>query len=62
MSKKHNRWYVKFPGAVYANGPVEFDKPVSAREMRAWVRDWLSGPIAKQTVTRLPRGTQVWAA
>ena len=55
-------WYVHFPGEVYANGPVRFDEDISEQGFRAWVREWLSGPIANQTVRRLPPGTQVWQA
>jgi len=57
---KPGAWYVKFPGQAYANGPVRFDKPTSEGEFRAWVRSWLSGPIAGQEVKRLPVGTEVW--
>ena len=57
---KAKAWFVWFPGQVYANGPVRFREPITEEEFRAWVRDWLSEPIAGQRVKRLPRGTQVW--
>ena len=57
---KARAWFVKFPSAVYANGPVRFDSAITAQEFRAWVREWLSGPIAGQQVKRLSVGTQVW--
>ena len=44
------RWWVHFPGAVYANGPFEAGTKAAARE---WVLDWLG-------VKRLPRGTGIW--
>lgn len=50
---KSKAWYVHFRGAVYANGPVRFDQPVSERAFRAWVRKWIK-------VDRLPYRTEVW--
>jgi len=46
-------WYAKFPSDAYAIGPFRFEKPVTEREARAYVRRW-------DKLTRLPRGTQVW--
>lgn len=52
MSSK--AWYYTLPGAVYAFGPVRFDKPISERDFRAYLREY-------HKVKRLPRGTEVWS-
>lgn len=49
------RWYIRFPGAFHALGPVEFDKPVGERKVREWTREWAE-------LERLPAGFECWPA
>jgi hypothetical protein len=46
-------WYFHEPGAVYALGPFRFEQPITEREARAYIRDWLK-------VRRLPKGCALW--
>lgn len=50
---KSSAWYAKFPMDAYALGPFRFDKPVSEKEARAYIRQC-------EGVTRLV-GVSVWA-
>ncbi len=52
MSGKSCRWWVHYPGEVYANN-MDFYHPVSEETAKQEARDWLG-------VTRLPKGTEVW--
>mgnify|MGYP007001783359 CR=1 FL=1 len=49
----HSAWCFHTRGAAYPVGPVRFDRPVSEKHMRAWLRDWLG-------VDRLPWRTEIW--
>lgn len=54
MKKHLTRWYIKYPGAPYAWGPLT-ELFANEREVREAVRR-----IDK--VKRLPRGMQFWRA
>lgn len=38
MADKHEYWMYRFEGAVYANGPIDKNKPVSEKEIRAYIK------------------------
>lgn len=50
MSKK---WYYTLPNSVYAFGPVYFDRPISERDFRTYLRKY-------HKLKRLPHGCEVW--
>jgi hypothetical protein len=48
-------WYVKYPGDVYALGPIRFKKPVGKMAVREYLREW-------EKVEKLPVGIEMWPA
>jgi len=44
---KHEYWMYRFEGAVYANGPIDKSKPVTEREIRAYIKKRYEVPDAK---------------
>ena len=38
MSKTHEYWMYRFEGEVYANGPIDVCKPVTEKEIRAYIK------------------------
>ena len=53
MVKKRYKWWVHYPGEVYAND-MDWYEPVDEETARKRARRWLG-------VKRLPRGTEIWA-
>tara|TARA_Y100000034_G_scaffold134016_1_gene201298 strand:- start:635 stop:883 length:249 start_codon:yes stop_codon:yes gene_type:complete len=47
MSKKHEYWMYRFEGSVYANGPIDKNKPVSEKEIRTYIKKRYEVPDAK---------------
>ncbi len=48
-------WYAKYPGDVYAIGPIRFEKPVGKMAVREWLKEW-------EKVDKLPPGIELWPA
>lgn len=51
---KSDAWYALAPGAWYALGPFRFEKAVTEREAREYIRNW--------AVLRNLRGWKIWKA
>ena len=47
------KWYAKFPGNAYAEGPIIFEKEVDERYLRVYLRNFYG-------YSRLPKGFQCW--
>lgn len=52
---KSRAWYVKWPQAAYAIGPMYFDPPITEHELRERIR-------RIEGLKRLPNGFQCWPA
>jgi len=50
MEGKHEYWMFRFQGEVYANGPIDMNKPTTEKQIRAYIR--------KRYETNLP--FEVW--
>ena len=50
--KKSCKWWVHYPGEVYAND-MDWCEPVTRKESTDRARNWLG-------VKRLPHGTEIW--
>jgi len=55
---KSSAWYALFPNDPYAIGPFRFERPISEREFRAYLR-WWEGCWIGRELRRLPAGVQV---
>ena len=53
MAQKSMAWYAKYPGDVYAMGPIRFEKPVGIMAVREWLKEW-------EKVDKLPVGVACW--
>jgi hypothetical protein len=49
-----NAWYAKFPPDAYALGPFRFEKPITERAFREYLRKW-------EGCKRL-KNVQIWTA
>lgn len=46
-------WYYKYPGTVYAYGPIRHDNKITESEFRHYVRSMIK-------IKRLPNGFECW--
>lgn len=50
-----NKWYIKFPGDVYAMGPIDFPADSTEKDVREYAREF-------DGCKRLPAGFECWRA
>ena len=50
---KSKRWYIKWPGDVYAQGPVNLQTALNEKDLREYIR-------YIHNLKRLPRGFECW--